>query len=132
MAIVAGFSNQGRLDILNTLASHHLWIALYLQANSNMTLNTPTYTSVGEIVGTGYTAGGQLLTGATVTQVGNTAILTFADPSWTGAVFTADACIIYDADNSNHVEGFFTFTPTSKTGGTFTLTMNANGVIVAA
>lgn len=132
MAIVAGFSNQGRLDILNTLASHNLWIALYLQANSNMTLNTPTYTSVGEIVGAGYTAGGQLLTGATVTQVGNTAILTFADPSWAGAVFTADACIIYDASNANHVEGFFTFTPTSKTGGTFTLTMNANGVIVAA
>lgn len=132
MAIVAGFGNQSRLDYLNLLAGHNLYIALYLQANSNMNLNTATYTATGEISGPGYTAGGQLLTGAVVTQVGNTVKLVFADPSWAGATFTADAAVIYDASNSNDVIGFFTFTPTSSTGAPFTLTMNANGVIVAA
>ena len=132
MAIVAGFANKSRLDYLNLLAGHSLYIALYLQANSNMTLDTATYTTTGEITGTGYTAGGQLLTGATVTQVGNTVILTFDDPSWAASVITADACVIYDQSDSNHVIGFFTFSPESTTGSAFTLTMNANGVIVAA
>lgn len=132
MGIVAGFANQGRLDYINELAGHNLKIALYLQANSNMDLNTPTYTSVGEVVGAGYTAGGQSLTGKIVTQVGNTVILTADNPAWPGATFTADACMIYDADDSNNSRGFFTFTSTSKAGATFSLTMNANGVIAAA
>lgn len=50
-----------------------------------------------EITGPGYTAGGNALTGVTVTVAGNTAILNAANPVWPGASFTCTQCIIYDA-----------------------------------
>jgi hypothetical protein len=119
------------MDYLLTLGSHALWIALYVQASSSMNLDTPTYTTTGEVTGTGYTAGGKLLTGSNVTQVGNTAILTFSNPKWTGATFTADAAIIYDADNSNHIVAFYTFASQSPIAVDFLLATN-NGVVEAA
>ena len=71
-------------------------IALY---TNSATLNAATtaYTSTGEVVATGYTAGGQILvinqvptTGAT----GNIAYLSFTNASWTGAI-TARGALIY-------------------------------------
>ena len=76
-------------------------IALY---TNSATLNAATtaYTSTGEVVATGYTAGGQILvinqvptTGAT----GNIAYLSFTNASWTGAI-TARGALIYKYDGS--------------------------------
>lgn len=51
-----------------------------------------------EVTGTGYTAGGQTLTGVTVTYnaTTNTLMLDANDPVWTGSTITARFLVIYD------------------------------------
>jgi hypothetical protein len=68
-------------------------IALYTAA-ADLGYATAAYTTSGEVVGTGYTAGGNTLT-ITVTPVAAnnlagtpTAYFSFANTSWTGATFT--------------------------------------------
>ena len=67
-------------------------IALY---NNSATLNaeTPAYTTNGEISGTGYSAGGELLT-PTEGIANGVAYITFANVTWSGA-FTVRGALIY-------------------------------------
>ena len=67
-------------------------IALY---NNSATLNaeTPAYTTNGEISGTGYSAGGELLT-PTEGIANGVAYITFANVTWNGA-FTVRGALIY-------------------------------------
>jgi len=71
-------------------------IALYTNA-ATLDASTTAYTSTGEVVAAGYTAGGQILvinqvptTGAT----GSVAYWSFTNASWTGAI-TARGALIY-------------------------------------
>jgi len=71
-------------------------IALYTNA-ATLGASTTAYTSTGEVVAAGYTAGGQILvinqvptTGAT----GSVAYWSFTNTSWTGAI-TARGALIY-------------------------------------
>ena len=76
-------------------------IALY---SSVATLNADTtqYNPIDEVVGTGYTAGGATLTISTSpTSSGTTAYISFGNPSWTSATFTAAGALIYNATESN-------------------------------
>ena len=68
-------------------------IALY---TNNATLNDQTlaYTSVGEVVAPGYTAGGQVLT-SSVGSLNGTSYVSFANVSWSG-VITARGALIYE------------------------------------
>lgn len=60
---------------------------------------TTVYTTTGEVVGTGYIAGGATLTISQVpTSSGRIAFMGFADPSWPGAIFTSRGALIYLAD----------------------------------
>jgi hypothetical protein len=81
-------------------------IALYTAA-ANLDAATAAYTATGEVVGTGYTAGGNTLT-ITVTPVAAnnlagipTAFFSFANTSWTSATFTARAALIYNSTEGN-------------------------------
>ena len=81
-------------------------IALYTAA-ATLDATTAVYTTVGEVVGTGYTAGGNTLT-ITVTPVAAnnslgvpTAYFSFANTSWTSATFTARAALIYNVTKGN-------------------------------
>jgi hypothetical protein len=66
------------------------YIALYTNAAA-LDQNTSAYTTVGEVVAAGYTAGGEVLTPI----VGTTsAFVTFENVSWSGA-FTARGALIY-------------------------------------
>lgn len=87
--------------VYNFTTGQTFYIALYTNA---ATLNelTTAYTSSGEVSGSGYTAGGQLLTVSQVPTTGsnaqlnanNPAYLNFANASWTGS-FTARGALIY-------------------------------------
>ena len=72
-------------------------IALYT-ASANLDETTLTYTTVGEVTGTGYTAGGKTLT---INQVptfsGVTAYISFANVTWSPASFTARGALIYNS-----------------------------------
>ena len=81
-------------------------IALYTAA-ATLGPTTTAYSTSGEVVGTGYTAGGQTLTISTSPTSGNnssgvpTAYISFNTASWPGASFTARGALIYNATQSN-------------------------------
>ena len=67
-------------------------IALYTNSAS-LDENTTAYTTTGEVVASGYTAGGNTLT-STVAISNGVSYVTFANTSWSGA-FTARGALIY-------------------------------------
>lgn len=72
-------------------------IALYT-ASANLAASTLAYTSVGEVVGTGYTAGGKILTiSQRPTSSDVTAYISFADVTWNPASFTTRGALIYNS-----------------------------------
>ena len=81
-------------------------IALYTAA-ANLDASTTVYTTTGEVVGTGYTAGGNTLT-ISVTPVAAdniagipTSYWSFANTTWSGASFTARGALIYNSTEGN-------------------------------
>ena len=100
-------------------------IALYTSL-ADLTPDTITYTSTGEVVGTGYTAGGKVLT---VSQVptydasNDTAYVNFANAVWNPASFTARAALIYNSTTNAAVAVLdFGSDKTNTAAGTFTVT----------
>lgn len=81
-------------------------IALYTAA-ANIGATTTVYTTVNEVVGTGYVAGGNTLVISTSPTSGannvnvTTAYIGFANSSWTGASFTARGALIYNSTQGN-------------------------------
>jgi len=81
-------------------------IALYT-ANASLDQSTTAYTTSNEIVGTGYTAGGNTLvistspTSDSGTYGVTTVYISFANTSWTNATFTCRGALIYNATQSN-------------------------------
>lgn len=81
-------------------------IALYT-GNANINETTTVYTTSDEVVGTGYTAGGNTLVISTSPTSGynqtavSTAYISFANTSWTNASFTARAALIYNSTQGN-------------------------------
>ena len=77
-------------------------IALYT-ANATLNQNTTEYTDADEVpetvlingvsTSTGYTAGGKTLVNPTVNASDGTAYISFDNPLWTSASFTACGCI---------------------------------------
>ena len=96
MAFTGNFTTntfkQGLLNGDFDFAVDTIKIALYTNA-ATLDASTTAYTTVGEVVGTGYTAGGNTLT-PTVSIVDGIAFVTFANTSWSGA-FTARGALIY-------------------------------------
>ena len=97
-------------------------IALYTSA-STLDATATAYTATNEISGTGYTAGGQTLSGFSVTTSGTTAILDFTtDPSWKNATITARGALIYNASKANKAVMVLDFgSDKSNSEGTFTI-----------
>jgi hypothetical protein len=81
-------------------------VALYTAA-ANISATTTAYTTSGEVVGTGYTAGGNTLVISTSPTSGNnsvgvpTAYISFNNSSWTSASFTARGALIYNVTQGN-------------------------------
>jgi hypothetical protein len=81
-------------------------IALYTEA-ATLGATTTAYTSSGEVVGTGYTATGKVLTITTSPTSGTNssnvivAYISFADVTWTNSTFTSRGALIYNSSKSN-------------------------------
>jgi hypothetical protein len=103
-----------------------LKIALYTSL-ATLGASTTVYTTSDEVVGAGYTAGGNTLTGATVSLSGTTAFVDFADTSWTTATITARGALIYNSSKSNKAVAVLDFgSDKTSTAGTFTIQFPAN------
>ena len=96
-------------------------IALY-NALANLDNTTLTYTSVNEVTGSGYTAGGLALTviPPASSNTANTAYVSFNPAVWTGASFTTRGALIYNATTGAAV-CVLNFGSDKMAAGTFTI-----------
>ena len=85
---------------VHNLETDSLHIALYT-ALASLDETTTIYTTVNEIIGTGYVAGGELLNNVTVKSLGGIAYVSFSNPIWSPASFTARGALIYNSTKGN-------------------------------
>ncbi len=130
MAFDQTLTTQAKLVALQALATGTLKMALYT-ADADLGAGTLTYTTANEVVGTGYTAGGNVLTGVTVLTSGTTAYLDFSDVVWNPANFTARGALIYNTSLSNLAVAVLDFGADKTTTTTFTVQTPANTVDAA-
>ena len=98
-------------------------IALYT-ANPYTTSSTAKVTTneVSSAGGSNYTAGGNTLTGQSVTATTATTAIDFADTSWASATFTAAFAAIYNTSSSDKLVVVLDFGGNkTATNGTFTI-----------
>jgi hypothetical protein len=91
------------LENFNTGSPYTYKIALY---NALATINSETtaYTTDNEITGTGYVAGGKVLTPTVGSDTSNnTAYVTFANVTWSPASFTTAGALIYNSTTNASV-----------------------------
>jgi hypothetical protein len=118
-------SNVFKTGLMNgtfNFTSGTFYIALYTNA---ATLNeaTTAYTTTGEVVASGYTAGGLALTIAqtpTVGGSGNTAYISFNNAVWNAAL-TARGALIYQSGGGNPAVCVLDFGADKTSGTTFTV-----------
>ena len=97
-------------------------MALYTNA-ATLDASTTAYTSTGEVVASGYTAGGLALTIAqtpTVGNSGNTAYISFDNAVWTSAL-TARGALIYQSGGGNPAVCVLDFGADKTSTTTFTV-----------
>jgi phage baseplate assembly protein gpV len=73
---------------VHDLETDVLKIALYT-GNANLNADTTVYTTSNEITGTGYAAGGTVISGVSVESSGYTAYVNFVNVVWNPGIFTA-------------------------------------------
>lgn len=110
---------------VHDLETDTIKMALF-SSTADLGADTTVYTTTGEISGTGYTAGGNILTGVTVLTSGTTAYVDFADSAWNPAGFTARGALIYNASKSNKAIAVLDFGSDKTATTTFTVQMPAN------
>jgi hypothetical protein len=101
-------------------------IALYTSF-ATLGPDTAAYSTTNEITGTGYTAGGEVLTviPPTSDDQSQTAYLSFAPVTWTSASFTAAGALIYNATTGAAV-AVLSFGSDKTATNTFTITFPTN------
>lgn len=129
MAITQAMCSSFKQQILlgeHDLDTDVIKIALYTSA-ATLSAATTAYTTSDEVVGTGYTAGGNTLAGATVSLTGTTAFVDFTDTTWTTATITARGALIYNSSKSNKAVAVLDFgSDKTSTAGSFTVQFPAD------
>ena len=128
MAFDQTLTTSFKQDILlgvHDLETDTIKMALFT-AEADLGATTTVYSTANEVVGTGYVAGGNTLTGVTVLTSGTTAYVDFADPTWNPASFTARGALIYNASKSNKAIAVLDFGADKTATISFTVQMPAN------
>jgi hypothetical protein len=113
------------------LSTDALYMALY-DGFASLGPNTTAYDSTNEVVGDGYTAGGQLLTGVTIGASENGVVyVNFDNVVWNPATFTARGALIYNTTRSNASVAVLDFGADKTCSTTFTVTMPVNSASTA-
>ena len=105
MAITSAIANSFKQEVL--VEGHNLTngadtikLALFT-SSATMGAGTTAYSTSQEASGTNYSAGGNALTNVTPALSGSTAVVDFADLTFSTATVTARGCLIYNSTNSN-------------------------------
>jgi hypothetical protein len=127
MAITQAFANTFKTEVLTglhnftTTTGNAFKLALYT-SSATLGSGTTAYSSTNEVSGTGYTAGGATLTNVTPTLSGSTAIVDFADVTWSSSTITARGALIYNSTNSDRAVLVLDFgSDKSSSAGDFTV-----------
>ena len=120
--ILDGIHAFGPTVVRASTAADTFYIALYTSA-ATLDATTTVYTTSNEVVGTGYTAGGNALAVSVVpVSSGTTAYLSFTNSSWSTATITARGAMIYNATQGNKCVAVLDFgADKTSTAGTFTI-----------
>jgi hypothetical protein len=126
MAFTGNYScNSFKTGMMNgtfNFTSGSFKIALYTN-NATLNATTAAYTSTGEVVASGYTAGGKALTIAQVPTTGTsgtTVYVSFTNIAWTGAI-TARGALIYSTVSGNPAVCVLDFGADKISSATFTV-----------
>ena len=134
MAITSGITISFRREILlgeHDLDTNSLKLALYTSAAS-LSDGTTVYTTSNEVVGTGYSAGGVVLTGIDVTTDSSVAVVSITDAVVSTATITARGALIYNSSQANKAIAVFDFgADKSSTAGDFTIQFPAAAAATA-
>ena len=118
---------------IHDLTVDTLKLALYT-AEANLDESTTAYTTTQEITGTGYSAGGNVVTGVAISSSGYTAWVTFNNVVWTSSAFTARCALLYNASKANRsiaVLDFGSDKTCTNTFPVFTVVMPGNAATTA-
>lgn len=133
MSIVQTTTTSFKQEVLlgvHDLDLDTLKMALYT-ANADLNAGTTVYDTTAEVVGTGYTAGGIVLTDVSVSVSGTTAYVNFSNAVWDPASFTTRCALIYNADKGNKAIAVLDFGADKTAAATFTVQMPANTATTA-
>ena len=129
MAISQALCSSFKQQILlgeHDLDTDVIKLALYTSA-ATLSAATTAYSTSDEVVGTGYTAGGNTLTGASVSLSGTTAYVDFSDTTWSTATITARGALMYNSSKSNKAIAVLDFgSDKTSTAGDFTVQFPTN------
>lgn len=129
MAISQGMCSSFKQEILlgvHDLDADVIKIALYTSA-ATLGTSTTAYSTSNEVVGSGYVAGGNTLSGATVSLAGTTAYVDFSDTTWSAATITARGALIYNSSKSNKAIAVLDFgADKTSTASNFTIQFPTN------
>ncbi len=137
MAITQAMCNSFKTELLggtHDLDTDTIKIALYT-SSATLGASTTAYSTTNEVTGsTGYTAGGNTLSGASITLSGSTAIVDFTDTTWSSSTITARGALIYNSSKSDKAIAVLDFgSDKSSTNGDFTIvfpTADASNAII--
>ena len=124
MAITQAMCTSFKTELLggvHDLDTDTIKIALFT-SSATLGAATTTYSATNEVVGTGYTAGGNTLTGATISSSGTTAIVDFDNTTWASSTITARGAMIYNASKADRAIVILDFgSDKTSTDGDFTI-----------
>lgn len=109
---------------IHDLSTDTIYIALYTAA-ADLNAATTVYSSDNEVAASGYTAGGQVMTGVSISSDGYTAYVNWDNVSWTTAV-TARCALMYNVTKGNKSVAVLDFGSDKTSATTFLITMPAN------
>ncbi len=116
---------QEMLQGVHNLLTDTLKMALYT-SSSDINENTTVYTTTAEVTGGGYSAGGQVMSGAAINNSNSVVYVTFNNVVWTPASFTAAGALIYNVSKGNKSIAVLSFGADKTGSGTFTVQMPPN------
>ena len=127
--LCSSFKQESWLGI-HDLDTDVLKMALYTSAAS-LGEDTTVYTTTQEVTGTGYTAGGAVLTNVQVLLSGTTAYVTFNNPAWPGSSFVTRGALIYNSSKANRAIAVLDFGSDKTAGPNFTVQLPAASATTA-
>lgn len=133
MAIAQTQTTSFKLELyegVHNFLTDTIKMALYY-STATLGASTTVYTTNGEVSGTGYSAGGEVLTGVTVAAANNVAYVNFANATWSPATFTCRGALIYNASKGDKAIAVLDFGADKTATNSFTVQMPVTGPTTA-